>query len=121
VVTIGSVVAGITENIFPGETTLKINVRTVTPESRTRVLTAIKRIVKAECEASGATKEPLWESVSLFQFTINDKESTETVSEAFSKYFSDNHDTEAILLGRSGDFSILALNKDSDKGVPYYY
>jgi metal-dependent amidase/aminoacylase/carboxypeptidase family protein len=44
VVTVGSVVAGITESIIPGETTLKINVRTVTPESRTRVLTAIESV-----------------------------------------------------------------------------
>jgi metal-dependent amidase/aminoacylase/carboxypeptidase family protein len=44
VVTVGSVVAGITESIIPGETMLKINVRIVTTESRTRLLTAIERI-----------------------------------------------------------------------------
>jgi amidohydrolase len=124
VVTVGSVVAGMTENIIPGEAILKINVRTATPESRTRVLRAIKRIVKAECEASGATKEPLWESTSSFPFTINDKETTDTIADAFSKHFGEKHDAEAMPLGGSEDFSILATeapNKSGGKGVPYCY
>ncbi len=124
VVTVGSVVAGMTENIIPGEATIKINVRTVTPETRTRVLAAIQRIVKAECEASGATKEPLWISTSSFPFTINDKETTETIAEAFSKHFGDKHDPDAAPLGGSEDFSILATeapDKSGGKGVPYCY
>jgi amidohydrolase len=124
VVTVGSVVAGMTEKIIPGEATIKINVRTVTPETRTRVLSAIKRIVKAECEASGATKEPLWISTSSFPFTINDQETTETVAAAFSKHFGDKHDPESAPLGGSEDFSILATeapNKSGGKGVPYSY
>jgi metal-dependent amidase/aminoacylase/carboxypeptidase family protein len=124
VVTVGSVLAGMTENIIPGEATIKINVRTVTPETRTRVLSAIKRIVKAECEASGATKEPLWISTSSFPFTINDQETTETVAAAFSKHFGDKHDPESAPLGGSEDFSILATeapNKSGGKGVPYSY
>jgi amidohydrolase len=124
VVTVGSVVAGMTENIIPGEATIKINVRTVTPETRTRVLSAIKRIVKAECEASGATKEPLWISTSSFPFTINDQETTETVAAAFSRHFGDKHVPESAPLGGSEDFSILATeapNKSGGKGVPYSY
>jgi amidohydrolase len=124
VVTVGSVVAGMTENIIPSEATIKINVRTVTPETRTRVLSAIKRIVKAECEASGATKEPLWVSTSSFPFTINDKDTTETIAGAFTKHFGDKHDAESAPLGGSEDFSILATeapNKSGGKGVPYCY
>jgi amidohydrolase len=124
VVTVGSVVAGMTENIIPSEATIKINVRTVTPEARTRVLSAIKRIVKAECEASGATKEPLWVSTSSFPFTINDKDTTETIAVAFTNHFGDNHDPESASLGGSEDFSILATeapNKKGGKGVPYCY
>jgi len=124
VVTVGSVVAGMTENIIPGEATIKINVRTVTPETRTRVLSAIKRIVKAECEASGATKEPFWVSISSFPFTINDQETTETIAAAFSNHFGDKHDPESAPLGGSEDFSILATevpNKSGGKGVPYCY
>jgi amidohydrolase len=124
VVTVGSVVAGMTENIIPGEATIKINVRTVTPETRIRVLAAIKRIVKAECEASGATKDPLWIPTSSFPFTINHQETTETIAAAFSKHFGDKHDPESAPLGGSEDFSILATevpNKSGGKGVPYCY
>jgi amidohydrolase len=124
VVTVGSVQAGMTENIIAGEAVIKINVRTVTPETRTKVLAAIQRIVKAECEASGATKEPLWESTSSFPFTNNDKETTETLSGAFFNAFGDKFDPEAAPLGGSEDFPILATeapNKRGGKGVPYCY
>ena len=124
VVTVGSVQAGMTENIIPKEATLKINVRTVSPATREKVLAAIKRIVKAECEASGATIEPLWESTSSFPFTINDKEVTDTIAKAFTKQFGNKHNAESQPLGGSEDFSILATeapNKDGGKGVPYSY
>ncbi|CZR67420.1 probable hippurate hydrolase [Phialocephala subalpina] len=125
VVTVGSVQAGQTENIISSEALLKINVRTVTPETRDRVLGAIKRIVKAECEASGSPKEPLWEPTSQFPFTTNDKATTEHVSSAFSSFFKDKFDPEAQPLGGSEDFPILATevpHKDGKgKGVPYCY
>ena len=124
VVTVGSVQAGDTENIISSEAVIKINVRTVKPETRTKVLAAIKRIVKAECDASGATKEPLWESTSNFPFTINDETVTNKLAEAFTKHFGDKHDANAPPLGGSEDFSILATeapNKKGGKGVPYSY
>jgi amidohydrolase len=124
VVTVGSVQAGMTENIIASEATIKINVRTVLPETREKVLAAIKRIVKAECEASGATKEPLWETTSSFPFTINDKEVTDHLAQAFSKHFGALHDPNSPPLGGSEDFSILATeapNKNGGKGVPYSY
>jgi amidohydrolase len=124
VVTVGSVQSGMTENIISSEATIKINVRTVLPETRTKVLAAIKRIVKAECEASGAPKEPLWVSTSSFPFTINDAEVTNHVAAAFTKQFGKMHDAEAPPLGGSEDFGILATeapNKSGGKGVPYTY
>jgi amidohydrolase len=124
VVTVGSVQAGMTENIIASEATIKINVRTALPETRTKVLAAIKRIVKAECDASGASKEPLWESTSSFPFTINDAEVTNHVAEAFTKQFGHMHDPATPPLGGSEDFGILATeapNKNGGKGVPYTY
>lgn len=124
VVTVGSIQAGMTENIIASEAVIKINVRTVTPETREKVLTAIKRVVKAECEASGASKEPLWESTSSFPFTINDEKVTNKLAEAFTKQFGEKHNPEAAPLGGSEDFAILATeapNKNGSKGVPYSY
>jgi amidohydrolase len=126
VVTVGSVVAGSTENIIASEAVLKINVRTVTPKTRERVLAAIKRIVKAECDASNSPKEPLFESTSSFPFTINDAEVTSHISDAFGKHFGDKFDPNGLPLGGSEDFSILATEAPNEKGeggkgVPYCY
>lgn len=124
VVTVGSVVAGSTENIIASEAVLKINVRTVTLGTRVEVLAAIKRIVKAECEASNSPQELPWEETSSFPFTINDVETTNVIAKAFSKHFGDKHDAECKPLGGSEDFSILATeapNKLGGKGVPYCY
>ncbi|CZS93976.1 probable hippurate hydrolase [Rhynchosporium agropyri] len=124
VVTVGSVQSGMTENIISDEAVIKINVRTVTPETRTKVLAAIKRIVKAECEASASPKPPLWASTSSFPFTINDSSTTETVQAAFTDYFGGKHDSKCNPLGGSEDFSILATEAPDGKGgrgVPYCY
>lgn len=130
VVTVGSVQAGMTENIIADSAVLKLNIRTVTPETRDRVLAAIKRIVKAECEASGSPKPPMWEATSNFPFTTNDKSTTETISKSFAKFFGEKFNPEAPPLGGSEDFPILATEapakdgKGTDgegKGVPYCY
>lgn len=124
VVTVGSVQAGMTENIIASEATIKINIRTVLSETRTRVLAAIKRIVKAECDASDSPKEPMWVSTSSFPFTINDTEATNHVAKAFAKIFGEMHNSESPALGGSEDFGVLATeapNKSGGKGVPYSY
>jgi len=124
VVTVGSVQAGMTENIIEDSAVIKINVRTWKPETRKRVLGAIKRIVKAECEASGAPKEPLWEESSSFPFMDNDEVVTNKVLAAFKDHFGDKLSSDGPLLGGSEDFPILATeapNKDGGKGVPYCY
>ncbi len=61
VITIGSIHGGTAGNIIPDEVTLQLSVRTYTQEVRKRVMAAIERIVKAEAEASGATREPKFE------------------------------------------------------------
>lgn len=124
VVTVSSVEAGMAENAIPSEASIKLNVRNGHPETRRNVLAALKRIVKAECDASNAAKEPLWESISEFPFTINDEDVTEILSKAFSKQFGDKHLHDMPLAMGSEDFSTLATeapNKNGGKGVPYCY
>ena len=53
-----SLQAGTKENVIPDEAIIKLNVRTFDEGVRKRVLAAIKRIVNAEAEASGAPKPP---------------------------------------------------------------
>ena len=55
VLTVGSIQAGTKSNVIPDHAVLQLNVRTYDERTRTTVLDAIERIVRAECDASGAT------------------------------------------------------------------
>jgi amidohydrolase len=72
VVTIGALNAGTKSNIIPSQAELLLSVRTSDAAVRTRVLTAIERIVRAEAQASGATREPLVEPTESAPAVIND-------------------------------------------------
>ncbi|KAJ8058162.1 hypothetical protein OCU04_013016 [Sclerotinia nivalis] len=124
VITVSSVIAGMTENIIADEAVLKINVRNFNPETRGKVLKSIKRIVKAECDASNATKEPLFEPTSNFPFLINDEFITQKLSDSFDEVFGENHTQNCAPLGGSEDLGSLASeapNKEAGKGVPSCY
>jgi amidohydrolase len=108
VVTVGSIQAGDTENIIADEAVLKIDIRSVTEEWRQRILTSVKRIVKAECDAGRCPKEPVFERTRTFPITDNDKEVNDAIEKSFSTYFKNNHkSTPKAELG-SEDVSILA-------------
>ena len=112
VVTVGSVQAGQTENIIADHAVLKINTRTTTPATRDRVLAAIRRIIKAECEAGNSPKEPLIESTSRFPLTINDKDIATRLASGFSEFFGDAFDPETAPINGSEDVSTLATSID---------
>lgn len=112
VVTVGSVQAGQTENIIADRAVLKINTRTTTPATRDRVLAAIRRIIKAECEASNSPKEPLIEPTSRFPLTINDKDTASRLASSFSEYFGQAFDPKTAPINGSEDVSILATSID---------
>lgn len=111
VVTVGSVQAGQTENIICDRAEIKVNVRTINPKTREKVLAAIRRIVKAECEASGAPQEPSFEPTSKFPFTVNDKDVTEALQSPFAEHFQ-SYDPHIDRLQGSEDFSILGTSQD---------
>jgi amidohydrolase len=124
VITVASIEAGMAENAIPAEASMKLNIRTAVPETRKQVLEAIKRIVKAECDASNASKDPKWERISEFPFTINDDGVTEILAKTFRKQFGDKYLEEIQAAASSEDFSTLATeapNKSGGKGVPYSY
>ncbi|WP_406407471.1 M20 family metallopeptidase [Streptomyces halstedii] len=89
VVTVGSVHAGTGPNVIPDSAVIQLNVRTYDDASRTQVLDAVERIVKAECQASRSPKEPRIERISSFPPTVNDEAPTRRVAEAFAAYFGD--------------------------------
>ena len=84
VLTVGSIQAGTKSNVIPDRAVLQLNIRTYTEATRTVVLEAIGRIVRAECQASGCPKEPEFELFDPFPVTDNDRAATERVDSAFT-------------------------------------
>lgn len=87
VVTVGSIRAGSKSNVIGDHAVLEINVRTYDDAVRKAVLAAIRRIVAAECQASGCARDPDVEHYDEFSATINDDTSTGRVAQAFTEYF----------------------------------
>src|SRR3954470_9152093 len=57
VLTVGSLQAGTKSNVIPDSATLQLNVRTFSDATRTTILDAVQRIVRAECQASDCPEE----------------------------------------------------------------
>ncbi|KAL8998857.1 MAG: hypothetical protein Q9169_002195 [Polycauliona sp. 2 TL-2023] len=114
VVTIGSIQAGQTENIISDRAELRVNVRTQNLQVRNRILGAIRRVVKGECEASGATKEPLIEETTKFPLAVNDEVTTKEVHKSFEAFFGDRFNPNTPCSTASEDYSLLG----SSQGKP---
>lgn len=112
VLTVGSIESGEAENIISDRAIIRINIRTFKKDVRDRVLASVKRIVDAECMASGTPKPALIETTSDLPLTPNDIDVTAKLSasfkEAFGPAFNDNVDR----IAGSEDFSILATEID---------
>lgn len=66
VLTIGSLQAGTKENIIPDEAVIKLNMRTYNEDVRENMLSSIKRICCAECNASNAEHPPEFTTLSSY-------------------------------------------------------
>ncbi|KAI4203434.1 MAG: hypothetical protein LQ346_001783 [Caloplaca aetnensis] len=114
VVTVGSLQAGHTENIISDKAVVRVNVRTQNHGVRNQVLAAIRRVVNGECEASGATKEPLIEETTKFPLSVNDVAVSKSVHRSFEDFFGDRFDPNTACWTASEDYSILG----SSQGKP---
>ncbi|TVY83221.1 Hippurate hydrolase [Lachnellula suecica] len=114
VLTIGSIQVGKAENIIADYATIGLDFRSVSLETRSKILDSIKRIVKAECEASGARKEPLFEVTRNLPKTVNDEAMTNRLEGCFGDYFKSDFDPNISVTTIAEDFSILATSQ----GVP---
>ena len=113
-----SVHGGDAPNIIPDSVDIKISIRSYMPKVHERLLASVKRVVRAECEASGSLQihEPTIRSIMHTPPTINDSTNTALVKAAFDDYFGDNS-ISLDPLGPSEDCSILA----SACGAPLVY
>jgi amidohydrolase len=116
ILTVGSVQAGVVSNVIPDHAVLLLNVRSYSRPSRERMLAAIQRIIRAECQASGSPKDPDFQTLAAFPLLDNDASATARVAAAFAAHFGD----DALVLDRqtvSEDFGIIP----AAAGVPYCY
>jgi amidohydrolase len=114
IVSCGSINAGFNANIIPEECVIHVNIRTYNPRTRQRVIESIKRIVKAECLASGAPTEPTIVHLTSVPATVNDNKVATALEEVFGSYFQENF-VESEPATASEDFSLLAAAAN----VPY--
>ncbi|MFF0284485.1 amidohydrolase [Rhodococcus aetherivorans] len=87
VLTVGSIRAGTKSNVIPDHAVLEANLRTYSEPTRTAMLDAIRRIVTAECQASGSPREPDFTLFDRYPLTDNDTDTTARVSGAFEAFF----------------------------------
>lgn len=114
VVTVGALQAGSKANVIPDEAVLKLNVRTYDEDVRRRVLDAIRRIVEAEAEASGAPSPPEITPLDRYDLVTNDPEATMRVRAAFVDRFGTDRVVDIPPLSASEDFGSFG----SEWGVP---
>jgi hippurate hydrolase len=116
VLTVGSIQAGTKSNVIPEVATILLNVRSYGAATRSTILAAVERIVRAECEASGCPAPPELELFDRFPVTDNDPAVTERVAAAFADHFG-YRAQELPVLTASEDFSDIPTTL----GVPYTY
>ncbi|MFJ6280306.1 amidohydrolase [Arthrobacter subterraneus] len=107
VVTVGSFHSGLKENIIPADAEFTLNIRTFDDAVRAKVLGALRRVIRAEAEASNAP-EPLIEELYTFPKNYNDPQATSDVVEALRRELGEGSVNEIEPLMGSEDFGLLA-------------
>jgi hippurate hydrolase len=87
VVTVGSIHAGLKNNIIPAEATLELSLRYPNDTARADILERVERVVRAEAAASGAEQEPTISTLHTLPPTINDADSTARLTAAMDRAF----------------------------------
>lgn len=117
VVTVGAIHAGSRSNVIPDRATLLVNTRSYSAATRTTVLGAIERMVRAECAASRCPVDPEFEYYDQFPLTVNDVAVTERIRGAMRKHFGEDRVLALAPLPASEDFSRIP----DAFGTPYTY
>jgi hippurate hydrolase len=112
VVTVGTLQAGMNENVIPDRALLRLNVRTFKDQVRARVLAAVRRILEAEAAASGAPKPSAFSVLSEYPLTRNDEAATRKVVAALEHHFGTDQVHEIEPATASEDFGLFGAAWD---------
>ena len=116
VLTVGSSQAGTKSNVIPDRAVLQLNLRSYSQQTRQRMLDAIQRIVRGECQTAGSPRDPDFDTLDSYPLTDNDPATTNRVAAAFGTHFGDRA-AEWAQQTASEDFSDIPRAA----GVPYTY
>ncbi|HEX5857049.1 MAG TPA: amidohydrolase [Microbacterium sp.] len=117
VVTVGSIHAGLKNNIIPAEAKLELSLRYPDNAARDRVLAKVERIVNAEAAASGVETPPTITTDHTLPPTINDAEATARLTTAFDRAFGEGTVVDPGMFTGSEDVSWFAR----EAGVPLVF
>jgi hippurate hydrolase len=117
VVTVGSIHAGLKNNIIPAEAKLELSLRYPNDEMRDKVLASVERIVRAEAAASGAEREPEIRTDHTLPPTINDADATARVTSALQRALGEASVIDPGMFTGSEDVSRFAR----DTGAPLVF
>lgn len=117
VVTVGSIHAGLKNNIIPAEAKLELSLRYPDDAARERVLAKVERIIRAEAAASGSEQEPVITTDHTLPPTINDVHATARLTLAFDAAFGEGTVVDPGMFTGSEDVSWFAR----ESGVPLVY
>lgn len=113
VVSVGTLRAGMNENVIPDRALLRLNIRTFKDEVRQRVLGAVRRILEAESLASGAPKPPEFSVLSEYPATRNEEAATRKVVAALEQRFGTAQVAEVGPMTASEDFGLFGTAWDA--------
>lgn len=116
VVSVGTMRAGNTNNIVPDHAELVLNCRFYDDSVKRRVYAAIRRVVEAECQASGIEEAPRLEFFAHGELLNNDPEVFSQVRSTFDAVFGESS-VDAEKRTVSEDFPNIPLAF----GAPYLY
>jgi amidohydrolase len=114
IVACGTIRAGTSPNVVPDSAEFTVDSRAYSPHVLDRVVEAIKRIVKAECDASGLEQKPDITEIENVPPLVNSPEIVQPIQEHFKAIFGDEKVQPIQPDMASDDFPVLALG-----GVPY--
>jgi amidohydrolase len=117
VLSVGQLHAGTKVNIIPDDATIGVNIRTYSTPVRDRVVAAVRRIVEAEAQASGAEREPEIVLGDSFPVLHNDEQASERLQNAFRTAFGADRVADPGAVTGSEDVGELA----TAVGVPIVY
>lgn len=108
VLTVGSLQAGTKANIIADRAELLVNIRFYSESTRALLLAAIRRIVTAECTASGSPREPEFDLFEEAPLLVNDADVTSRVDAALVSALGPSAKIAAPRVLGSEDFGELA-------------